>query len=124
MYRPGFIGVQPVVHHKLQILLSFPQSPFPEFKGHFEKENHHIILSDVKTSLKFSDVSPDSTPKAAATHSPCMPKTLPHLLRPSEMLEIQKQLTPKVTRRQPRAEVTRQQQLRAEKVSRQLEDGE
>jgi len=121
-----YMYVRTSVNSLLLDLLSFPQSPFPEFKGYFEKENHHTNLSDVKTSLKFSDVSPDSTP-LVATHSPSVPKTLPNLLRPSELLEIQKQLTPKVTRQQPRAEVTRQQQHRAENISRRLnlpENGE
>lgn len=74
---------------------SFPQSPFPEFKGHFEKENSHMTPGNVKTSLTFSDASPKSAPSAPIQ---CLKVSPVSLLRPGEVLEIQKQLTPQVAR--------------------------
>lgn len=77
----------------------FLQSPFPEFKGHFEfeKENSHMTPGNVKTSLTFSDVSPKSAP-SAPSQSPRASPT--NLLRPGEVLEVQKRLTSQVTRQQ------------------------
>ena len=84
---------------------SFPQSPFPEFKGHFEKGNSHMTPGNVKTSLTFSDASPKSAPSAPIQSLKVSPVSL---LRPGEVLEIQKQLTP---------QVSRQKKLTAENVS-------
>ena len=61
-----------------------------------------MIPGNVKTSLTFSDTSPKSAPIQSLKVSPIS------LLRPGEVLEIQKQLTP---------QVARQKKLTAENVS-------
>ena len=77
----------------------FLQSPFPEFKGHFEfeKENSHMTPGNVKTTLTFSDVSPKSAPSPPSQSLKAFPT---NLLRPGEVLEVQKRLTPQVARQQ------------------------
>ena len=77
----------------------FLQSPFPEFKGHFEfeKENSHMTPGNVKASLTFSDVSPKSAPSPPTQSLKAFPT---NLLRPGEVLEVQKRLTPQVARQQ------------------------
>ena len=64
-----------------------------------------MIPGNVKTSLTFSDTSPKSAPSAPIQSLKVSPVSL---LRPGEVLEIQKQLTP---------QVTRQKKLAAENVS-------
>lgn len=53
----------------------------------------------VKASLTFSDVSPKSAPSAPSQFLKASPT---NLLRPGEVLEVQKQLTSQVTRQQKR----------------------
>ena len=64
-----------------------------------------MIPGNVKTSLTFSDTSPKSAPSVPIQSLKVSPISL---LRPGEVLEIQKQLTP---------QVTRQKKLAAENVS-------
>ena len=64
-----------------------------------------MIPGNVKTSLTFSDTSPKSAPSVPIQSLKVSPISL---LRPGEVLEIQKQLTP---------QVARQKKLAAENVS-------
>ena len=74
-----------------------------------------MTSGNVKTNLTFSDASPKSAPSAPIQSLKVSPVSL---LRPGEVLEIQKQLTP---------QVARQKKLMAEnvlKVSNLPEEGE
>ena len=52
---------------------------------------------NVKTTLTFSDVSPKSAPSPPSQSLKAFPT---NLLRPGEVLEVQKRLTPQVARQQ------------------------